>query len=980
MASIDPLFDQKSLDVIEKMTAAFMKLNDSVEKTLKIAVNLDKTLGKQTGIRNKTEQTKTLTVAEKEAAKINQQFVAASKKKEALHNKTTQQIIRLRTETQKQTQAIKNNQKIVNSAKGSYDQLSATLSRDIKEWRALSAEQRKNSARGKELQASINKTQTALKKLDAQTGIHSRNVGNYKSALSGLSRVMGALGITAGLAGLVSFTKSLFKTANALQQVERRARVVFGTSFPEIEAAAESVAKKMGVTNSEFINMATNTGDLLIPLDFTRERAADLSIELQSLSGALDEWTGGTIGATEVSNILTKAMLGENEQLKRLGIAIRQDSEEFRNLVEQKQAAEGVTKAQARALATLELIQKKSTDAQTAYTQKGFSLLRFQKSAILSWKNMKEAIASAIVPQKTALELAKEQQTEVDALNNSLVPLIDEYEMLAVKGELSSDEQSRLSVLIQEIAKQTPAAITEISDYGEVLGISADKARELVDQQKAMLKVKNREAIEEQEEALKNLRLAQERATKQIESGVKVITKSVPGARGTFIDISKTVQLTDDDIAELNVRLIELGEAILGTEGIIKQLKGESLIDDDESGKVENVAGSMASLREELSKLKKQREQTNIQDREGIMLITKKIKELEKEILFQERLADGTLNRVQIEELAAGKMIDLAETVKDEVIKLEKEKQEGVRMEKRKTEQMSLTAFERHLAFEDEMLENSYRGRLKKLQEQYDEGIIGEKEYAERVKAIRMDMASVSLGFIGDAVDGGFQLYAAGLEKQMQALDKKQEYELRLAEGNEKEQEKINEKFAKKRAAIQRKQAVSAKLNAIFQIALNTARAVTAQLSIPGAGFGLAAAVAAIGAIQLAVAAAQPIPQFAKGGVMDKTGMAIVGEKGREIGVEPTGKAFITGNKAEKRKLKAGTRIIPNEQTEQILAGAGSDSFEIKGIVDAIREGDEKIIKAIRDKREVTIIPGKSKIVERKGNYYKEYLNSKVKF
>jgi hypothetical protein len=135
-----------------------------------------------------------------------------------------------------------------------------------------------------------------------------------------------------------------------------------------------------------------------------------MSTQLQSMAGALDEWTGGRFGAAEVSDILTKAMLGENEQLKTLGIAIRKDSEEFTSLVKIKMQDATVTKAQAEAMATLELIQKKSADAQTAYTQEGNKLLRLQKGLSRGWRQMMENMVTYF-DESASEKLIKEQKS-----------------------------------------------------------------------------------------------------------------------------------------------------------------------------------------------------------------------------------------------------------------------------------------------------------------------------------------------------------------------------------------------------------------------------------------------------------------------------------------------------------------------------------------------------------------------------------------
>ena len=74
------------------------------------------------------------------------------------------------------------------------------------------------------------------------------------------------------------------------------------------------------------------------------------------------------------------------------------------------------------------------------------------------------------------------------------------------------------------------------------------------------------------------------------------------------------------------------------------------------------------------------------------------------------------------------------------------------------------------------------------------------------------------------------------------------------------------------------KQWKAEKAGKIAQIIISTAQAVASQLTIPGAGFALAAIAGAAGAAQIAVAAAQQPPAFADGGVIYGPTMGLMGE------------------------------------------------------------------------------------------------------
>ncbi|TAJ13064.1 hypothetical protein DMA11_10385 [Marinilabiliaceae bacterium JC017] len=277
--------------------------------------------------------------------------------------------------------------------------------------------------------------------------------GRSNGARSSMSKLKGIASTflpVASVAGFISVLKiagsELFSLTKQMQGDAVRSSTVFGNQLGYVSSEAEKLADRMGLTNREFVANAAATADLLIPLDFTRQQAAKMSVELQSLTGAMDEWTGGSIGAAGVSDILTKAMLGENEGLKQLGIAIQKDSDEFRELVKVKLAAGDVTNAQAEAMATLELITKKSADAQSAYNREGNKLLRLQKSITVWWKKKKEAVVEWL-----SVSPVEELENEQKAVNKLVVQLRD--------ANISEATRTKLLTELNRLAPSLATAI-----------------------------------------------------------------------------------------------------------------------------------------------------------------------------------------------------------------------------------------------------------------------------------------------------------------------------------------------------------------------------------------------------------------------------------------------------------------------------------------------------------------------------------------
>ena len=137
-------------------------------------------------------------------------------------------------------------------------------------------------------------------------------------------------------------------------------------------------------------------------------------------------------------------------------------------------------------------------------------------------------------------------------------------------------------------------------------------------------------------------------------------------------------------------------------------------------------------------------------------------------------------------------------------------------------------------------------------------------------------------------------------EQELAELKTKQEEELRLAGDNEQKKDLIKQKYALKEKEIKRKQAEADKRKAIMDATVNTAVAIVKTFATMGflAGLVPAALMAALGAAQIALIAAQPIPKFAKGGAVPSSDIqGIIDGRPHSAGgvlIEAEGNEFIT--------------------------------------------------------------------------------------
>lgn len=197
----------------------------------------------------------------------------------------------------------------------------------------------------------------------------------------------------------IKFGSEMLKLATDIEQLDKKSAIVFGDFEQGVKDVANEVANSMGLTTNEFVWAAAGIADILVPLWFAREQAAEMSTELTTLSWALAEWSNWQYTATQTAEILQKAMVWEVEQLKTMWIVVDQSSKQYNERIKQIMATTWVTQAQAKAQDIQRQIMEKSTDAQTAFKEWGDSLARTQAETTAKIRELKDTMARALSPQ-----------------------------------------------------------------------------------------------------------------------------------------------------------------------------------------------------------------------------------------------------------------------------------------------------------------------------------------------------------------------------------------------------------------------------------------------------------------------------------------------------------------------------------------------------------------------------------------------------
>lgn len=230
-----------------------------------------------------------------------------------------------------------------------------------------------------------------------------RSVSAFNSTASRTSAVMkgitaAASKLTAVLAGvfavskIVAFGNESIRVFSDLEEETQKFGVVFSGMGKQAEKVVKELQESYGQSELSARRSLALTGDLLTGFGFDRKTALDMSEQVAKLGADIASFSNYAGGAEGAVAALTKGLLGETESMKMLGIAIRQDSDEFKNMVANIRTSTGASEAQAKAQAVLKL----------AYAQSGNAIGDFKRN-MDSIANQSRVFGNSMLDLKSAV-------------------------------------------------------------------------------------------------------------------------------------------------------------------------------------------------------------------------------------------------------------------------------------------------------------------------------------------------------------------------------------------------------------------------------------------------------------------------------------------------------------------------------------------------------------------------------------------------
>lgn len=255
----------------------------------------------------------------------------------------------------------------------------------------------------KKAKKSVKELTKLQKKQETQTKKNTSSVATMAKKFVGLTAII------IGLKKAWDFSKQLIKTTRDAQEVSSKFNVVFRDIKNVADAMANELATSYGLASTEAKKLLSNTGDLLAGFGFSQKQALKLSTQVNKLAvdlASFSNYAGGTAGASQA---LTKALLGETESAKSLGIVINQNSSRYKELFQQYKDTTGATDNQAKAMAILEMATEQSKNAIGDFARTQKEVANQERILTSNTKDLQEELGNNLLPtyNKILLSLNK---------------------------------------------------------------------------------------------------------------------------------------------------------------------------------------------------------------------------------------------------------------------------------------------------------------------------------------------------------------------------------------------------------------------------------------------------------------------------------------------------------------------------------------------------------------------------------------------
>lgn len=210
----------------------------------------------------------------------------------------------------------------------------------------------------KDIKSGFDKADQAVK----NTGKNINTVGdNVKGQISqSFKSLKNTIVAAFAVNSIVNFTGKLFEMQDALEQIDRRATVVFKDTLPEMQKEADKTAHSIGLTKSQFLEATSSISLFLQNTGFATEESNKMSTELLRVASNLSLVDAEGRDAKTIALDLAQSLQGGTKRLKEYGFNIKLAKGDMEELGDATEGSRNATDSKSTALEVMNKIMEQS--------------------------------------------------------------------------------------------------------------------------------------------------------------------------------------------------------------------------------------------------------------------------------------------------------------------------------------------------------------------------------------------------------------------------------------------------------------------------------------------------------------------------------------------------------------------------------------------------------------------------------------------
>lgn len=954
-------------------------------------------------------------VSSAESRRLQAQATAELAKEDAILRQALQQTnLEIRRQTREQI-----------AAEGSSDQLAARLDQLRGAYRGLSDEQRNAENIGGKLLQQITALDEELRDLDGKQGVYNRNVGNYASGQEEVVKIMnsaipGLQELSAAYKqGTTIISGAYAAVSTYVRGTENSAIANKAAELSERAKSAETLRGSVAMNVSSKALKSTSAALRLFRIALAATGIGAIVVVLGSLITYLTTTQSGIDNVTKVTRPLAGVFNVLLDVVQKLGKAI------FTAFSSPREAIDNIMSfLRERVLPYFELFGSAVKNALTLDREGLKKDLQAMKDlAVNDAREVGNAVGQALsdgwqrgvnrdvlIKEIEEIEIAQarshgnlRRQMELSAEVSRDLSKTDKERSEAAEDSvrilnLLVSEQVALADKRIELQKLEMSMTEDVTTAQRLQLAELEAERDDIEgnaaRRRSRFTSRENRANKSMETQAAKLAALQENYDKERLARIETVT-----ARSVELEAARDKRLSDLYKSEANESKLSLDSRL---ESLQSFLNKELEINENQANervrlekkRLDTIASLVKEGREEEADLERQLLDSNLKEIEALRLegevnIAKNVLALQKQVLKDNGVALLEENKKQAELNALAELEALEKSFLDREIR-----QEDYNVRRKELDKALKTALiEAEIETAEAILEANealgidvseeakkladlrikYARSVRDAEIEAAEGVLDkDKEISKARAELLKELATLAVSLVSSRYEAeaqALEVRSRDLEEETEAqinainqeglAEEERVHRIAIVEAQAFEEQK---KIDQEQRRLKERQARFDRLTAIANITQRTALAVMSALAMLPPNVPLSMLAGATGAVQLATVLATPIPKFWTGTNYSPEGLAIVGERGPELMIDPSGSVGLSPGSDTLTYLNKGTKIIDADRTKALLSGLdlqGRGTFDTSKLEDASEKQTRAIVNALKGQRTQTTILSK---------------------